>query len=149
MKEIVKLKKVGSEYLEYNSTSGLVLEEYQIRAVKKWYTGYERLFIITNFASLDIENKEAKVNVLELYKNDWLNYEPITNPVNKLFSQGQMIISKNYYVSKETGMPTETIYDEDGDLLDTVETNWDFYYKNLLEPYILTPLCDSIMLYIG
>lgn len=55
MKEIVKLKKIGNEYLEYNSTSGLILEEFQIRAVKKHFDGCDRLYIITNFSEFNIE----------------------------------------------------------------------------------------------
>lgn len=149
MKEIVKLKKIGNEYLEYNSTSGLILEEFQIRAVKKHFDGCDRLYIITNFSEFNIEECSAKINILELYKNNYLTWETITNPANKLFPSGQMDISKNYYVDNQTGMPTYPIYDEDGNLLPNIIDNWSFYYNSILEPYILNSICQAILNYLN
>lgn len=146
MKEIIKLRKDGGVYYEYVSGD---TADYQIVGVKYTNGLNTKLFIITNFAEFNIETCVAKINILELYKNDVIEWEVITNPTNKLFPSGQMVISKNYYVNSTTGMPVSVIYDEQGVLLPGLIDNWTFYYNTILEPYILNALANAIMFYIG
>lgn len=149
-KETVYLKKTGSEYLMYTGAEDEIQSDFMIVGVLNTLdNGDKRIYILTNFATANWEEQEVKQNITEMMLTSTLNtWEVITNPANKLFQSGQMIFNNSYYVDKNTGQPVENPYDENGNLLPTVETNYSFYYKAVIKPAILMPLADAIKNYI-
>jgi hypothetical protein len=135
-----EIKENSNTIGNYNAIRGLVPTifqtsiddtEFQIGAILIEYPSSTKLIVLSHFEYFGFVSKEIKTRTEEW---EWYEGTNTWTPVfgdNREFTKDGILYSKTIYVSKTTGLPVAVTHDENGQLLDTVMSNYDFYFPTL------------------